>query len=75
MVSGRGSAYGECMEDPDFIDDEHPRDGSRSVTSLGRVSGPVHAAPSPESHGSSLATGGLGIHVMDGTPEGEEPTP
>jgi hypothetical protein len=59
------------MTDPDFLDDEQPRDGSRSVTSLGRGVGPLHREPTKPSHGSSLATPNLGVHVMDDAPDDE----
>ena len=61
------------MTEPDFLDDEHPRDGSRSVTSLGGQAGPLHREPAAPSHGSPLATPGLGVHVMDSEPEDAEP--
>jgi len=63
------------MTDPDFLDDEQPQDGSRSVTSLGRLSGPIHREPVEPSHGSSLATPNLGIHVMDNTAVDDDTTP
>lgn len=58
------------MTTPDFVEDEHPRDGSRSVTSLGSQGGPLnpgpeHPAPAKPSRAGSLATPGLGVHVMD----------
>ena len=61
------------MTEPDFLDDEHPRDGSRSVTSLGGQAGPLHGEPTVPSHGTPLATPGLGVHVMDSRPEDAEP--
>ncbi|CAN5150400.1 hypothetical protein BH09ACT5_BH09ACT5_07780 [soil metagenome] len=61
------------MTDPDFLDDEHPSDGSRSVTSMGSQGGPIHHEPAAPSHGSSLATPGLGVHVMDSEPDSADP--
>lgn len=57
------------MTTPDFLEDEHPHDGSRSVTSLGSQSGPLQRDAVKHSRGSSLATPGLGIHVMDDNDE------
>ena len=63
------------MADPDFLDDDKPQDGSRSVTSMGRVSGPLHHEPVAPTHGTPLATPNLGIHVMDSTPADEDAAP
>ena len=48
---------------PDFVENSHPKDGELSVT--GNAPRPVHGAPVEHSTGESLATGGLGAHVMD----------
>jgi hypothetical protein len=54
---------------PDFIENEHPKDGELSVTSMGRISGPIERDPTKPSRGGSLATPNLGVHVMDRTKE------
>lgn len=61
------------MTDPDFLEDDHPSDGSRSVTSMGSQEGPLHGEKAKPSHGSSLAAPGLGIHVMDDSDDDSEP--
>jgi hypothetical protein len=60
------------MTDPEFLEDDHPSDGSRSVTSMGSEGGPLRREPVDPSHGSSLATPGLGVHEMDDTADDTE---
>lgn len=52
---------------PDFIANEKPKDGDRSVTSLDKQAEPIDGPETPGSTGESLATGDLGVHEMDDT--------
>ena len=59
--------YRRSMDDiePNFIENDDPKDGELSVTSEGKLTKPIHGDKPTPSRGSSLATGGLGSHVMD----------